>query len=168
MFARLAKYGFWEFEGDKWKKKSIFANMKHKDLLRHIGDFFKFKSKVIECEDCPHPIEEPNVLHDGQEDVEQAVVSVSESPLKTLFLIGTEFLTYCYPVDTECIKEILKTDGVIGPDYYKTVPDAIKNLEDYDNEWFCDELPKPINKVKWCAEQYDEIEIKDKWAGEVG
>lgn len=61
--------------------------MKHKDLLRHIGDFFKFKSKVIECEDCPHPIEEPNVLHDGQDDVEQAVVSVSESPLKTLFLI---------------------------------------------------------------------------------
>lgn len=137
--------------------------MKHKDLLRHIGDFFKFKSKVIECEDCPHPIEEPNVLHDGQEDVEQAVVSVSESPLKTLFLIGTEFLTYCYPVDTECIKEILKTDGVIGPDYYKTVPDAIKNLEDYDNEWFCDEKHKEV-----CAQLVSDLYLLAERYGYAG
>lgn len=31
-------------------------------------------------------------------------------------------------------------------------------LIEKDNEWFCDELSKPINKVKWCMEQYDEIE----------
>lgn len=34
-------------------------------------------------------------------------------------------------------------------------------LVDNNGEWFCDELQKPIDKVKWCMEQYDEIEHLD-------
>lgn len=34
-------------------------------------------------------------------------------------------------------------------------------LMDNNGEWFCDELQKPIDKVKWCMEQYDEIEHLD-------
>lgn len=34
-------------------------------------------------------------------------------------------------------------------------------LIDNNEEWFCDELQKPIDKVKWCMEQYDEIEHLD-------
>ena len=67
-------------------------------------------------------------------------ISKSKNPLFTFYRLGPEYLTWAYPIDPAPIeRDILGEDGMIGPAYYKEVPDAIEHLKDYDNEWFKEE-----------------------------
>lgn len=80
-------------------------------------------------------------------------------PLYTIYRLGPEFLTYCYPVDTDPYKEIYKEDGLIGPDKYRSYPGALEALEENDNTWFIDDDKKEvlellIHDLKILAEKH--------------
>ena len=94
--------------------------------------------------------EKKNSLEKSSSEEHQVVYEEAtdwQSPLYTFYSVGPSYFTFSYPVDTDCIEnEILSENGVIGSTYYEHIPDAIKNLKDYDNSWFQEEDNKEVKE----------------------